>query len=64
MIEEPSYMTALHALVPEVKEKNLCVIFDGRANVTYWEKYDAEPPLYLIILALEPVVCPIIISSF
>ena len=51
MIEEPSYMTALHALVPEVKEKNICVVFDGRANVTYWEKYDAEPPAAEEILA-------------
>ena len=51
MREDPSYITALHALVPEVKEKNICVIFDGLANVTYWEKYDAEPPSAEEILA-------------
>ena len=51
MIEEPSYVTALHALVPEVKEKNISVVFDGFANVTYWEKYDADPPSNEEILA-------------
>ena len=41
---EPSFITALHALVPEVKEKSIPVIFDGFGNVTFWELHDREPP--------------------
>ena len=41
---EPSFTTALHVLVPEVKEKSIPVIFDGFGNITFWEIYDKEPP--------------------
>tara|TARA_A100001201_G_scaffold112837_1_gene96669 strand:- start:272 stop:610 length:339 start_codon:yes stop_codon:yes gene_type:complete len=50
-LTEPSFITALHALVPEVKEKNIPVVFDAMGTVTYWENYDHEPPSQKEILA-------------
>ena len=42
--EEPSYITALHNLRPNIVENNIEYHVNGKGKVIYWEDSENEPP--------------------